>query len=52
MLHNVGNYGEFYLAFPASNEGGVAMFLTSWNVSPQYTCGRAFACAVRPVADN
>ena len=51
-LNNVGNFGEFYLAFPASNEGGVIMLLTSWYVHPQYTCGRAFACAVRPVADN
>ena len=51
-LNNVGNFGGFYLAFPASNEGGVALLLTSWTVTPQYTFGRAFACAVRPVADN
>ena len=51
-LNNVGNFGEFYSAFPASNEGGVTMLLTSWSVAPQYAVGRAFACAVRPVADN
>ena len=51
-LNNVGNFGEFYSAFPASNEGGVTMFLSSFGVGPQYAVGRAFACAVRPVADN
>jgi len=51
-LNNVGNYGAFYSAFPVSNEGGVTLLLTSWSVAPQYSFGRAFACAVRPVADN